>query len=156
MAAAGLTHGGFYGHFESKDALAAEACERAAEQSDATWKRRMAGLTDRGEIKRVLIDAYLSARSRNNASTSCATAALVSDVAREPETAPVRAAYLKGVEERVAVLTSIQNTGDAALDRQQALAAYSLMIGALLLSRATSGNAVSDEILEAAKKQLLR
>ena len=154
MAAAGLTHGGFYGHFESKDALAAEAVTKAFEQSSARWRKRIAGKTDPAEAMTALVDGYLSAQARNSPGTSCPTAALVGDVAREPVEAPVRAAYLAGVAGMLRTLASLQRTGDAEADRAQALVELSTMVGALVLARATAGNELSDELLAAAREHL--
>lgn len=60
MSAAGLTHGGFYGHFESKDALAAIACERAFEESVERWRKRVDAAPDRAAALESLLDGYLS------------------------------------------------------------------------------------------------
>jgi TetR/AcrR family transcriptional repressor of nem operon len=155
MAAAGLTHGGFYGHFESKDALAAEAVAKAFEQSGARWKKRMAGKADPREAMTALIEGYLSPQARNSPGTSCPTAALVGDVAREPADAPVRAAYRAGVDGMLRVLSSLQQTGNAGADRTQALVELSTMVGALVLARATAGTALSDELLDAAREHLV-
>jgi TetR/AcrR family transcriptional repressor of nem operon len=83
MAAAGLTHGGFYGHFESKDQLAAEACRWAFGRSVERWKKRIAEKSDRTLARAALTDNYLSAQSRNNPGASCPAAAFAGDVARE-------------------------------------------------------------------------
>jgi TetR/AcrR family transcriptional repressor of nem operon len=155
MAAAGLTHGGFYGHFESKDALAAEAVAKAFEQSGARWKKRMAGKAGPREAMSALVEGYLSAQARNSPGTSCPTAALAGDVAREPADAPVRAAYRAGVDGMLRVLSSLQQTGDADVDREQALVELSTMVGALVLARATAGSDLSDELLNAAREHLV-
>src|SRR6202161_4039484 len=64
MAAAGLTHGGFYGHFESKEELAGEACRWAFARSVERWKKRIAEKNDPGVARAALTDSYLSAQSR--------------------------------------------------------------------------------------------
>lgn len=154
MAAAGLTHGGFYGHFASKDALAAEACSFAFERSAERWEKRVAAQGDRATARAVLIESYLSAQSRGSPGTSCPTAALAGDVAREPADAPVRAAYLSGIEDLLQILARVQETGAADSDRQAALADFATMAGALILARATAGHALSDELLAAARVRL--
>lgn len=154
MGAAGLTHGGFYGHFDSKDALAAEACALAFGEGVDKWKRRVAGKPDAAAQRRALVDGYLTPRSRNDPGSSCPTAALVNDVAREAHDSPVRAAYLAGTQSLLEILLSIQKTGDAALDRSQALADFATMVGAIVIARATAGNPLSDEILAAARDRL--
>jgi len=77
MSAAGLTHGGFYGHFDSKDELAAAACARAFEQALMRWKRRVAGEADAAAALQALVEGYLSKRSRDSPGTSCPASALV-------------------------------------------------------------------------------
>jgi TetR/AcrR family transcriptional repressor of nem operon len=155
MASAGLTHGGFYGHFESKDALAATACRTAFEQSVQRWSRRVASATDAPAARAALIEAYLSKPSRNSPGTSCPAPALAADVARQSPEAPVRDAYLKGTEALLGILAALKPGEDAASARRQALAEFSLLLGALLLARATAGHALSEECLAAAREQLL-
>src|SRR5579862_2729177 len=64
MAAAGLTHGGFYGHFASKDELAGAACRRAFGRSVERWKKRVADKDDHRAARSALTDSYLSSQSR--------------------------------------------------------------------------------------------
>jgi TetR/AcrR family transcriptional repressor of nem operon len=111
MAAAGLTHGGFYGHFASKDVLAAEACGAAFAQSVERWRKRLADEKSPEAGRAALVEGYLSAKSRGSPGTSCPAATMAVDVAREPSVAPVRAAYLGGIEQLVAILASVQPTG---------------------------------------------
>jgi TetR/AcrR family transcriptional regulator, transcriptional repressor for nem operon len=154
MAEAGLTHGGFYGHFESKDALAAAACACAFQRSTEKWRRRVAGSVDDDSARMELVDGYLSSKSRSSAGTSCPTAALAGDVAREPGESPIRAAFAAGVEDLLGVLERLQQTGAPAADRREALADLSSMVGALILARATSGRNISDEFLSATRERL--
>jgi TetR/AcrR family transcriptional repressor of nem operon len=156
MAAAGLTHGGFYGHFESKDELAAVACARAFEQSTERWRRRVEGKPDSASALSSLVDGYLSVQSRNGVGDGCPISALATDVAREPADKPIRAAYLAGLKEHFEVLLSLHDSGDAATDREEALSQLSTLVGAMVLSRATRGDAISEELLGAARAHLLR
>jgi TetR/AcrR family transcriptional repressor of nem operon len=151
MGAAGLTHGGFYGHFESKDALAAAACARAFEQSAERWRNRVAGQPNDAHALQALIEGFLSVSSRDNPGTSCPATALASDVAREPMDAPVRAAYLAGIKGLLDILYGLQ-PGDAKTGRRQALAQLATMVGALLLARATAGDPLSERFLAAARE----
>lgn len=155
MGAAGLTHGGFYGHFESKDALAAIACTRAFEESEARWRKRVNDAPDHATALSSVIDAYLSARNRNNAGTGCAAAALANDVARESDDKPVRAAFHEGLETLIDILAQLQPHADADARRNAALAQMATLAGALILSRATQGTPLSNELLAAARAQLL-
>lgn len=154
MAEVGLTHGGFYGHFASKDALASVACERAFEQARERWAARVADQPPAAG-RAALVSAYLSPQNRDSMATGCPLPALAGDVAREAPDKPVRAAYLAGIQGLLEILQAQQATGDADTDHHQALVEMSTLVGALLLSRATLGNAVSDELLAAARAHLL-
>jgi TetR/AcrR family transcriptional repressor of nem operon len=148
MNAAGLTHGGFYGHFESKDALAVEALEEAFAQSILRWQKRVHGKQGRAESMKALVEGYLTAQSRDKPGIACPTSALAIDVAREPGPSPLRAVYREGLEQLIAILAKAQQSGDEAVDRKQALGSISAMVGAMVLARATRGGVLSDEFLE--------
>jgi TetR/AcrR family transcriptional regulator, transcriptional repressor for nem operon len=156
MAAAGLTHGGFYRHFESKETLAGEACARAFAESVQRWQQRVAAGPDRRSALLALTDGYLSARSRDTPGVSCPTTALACDVAREPAGSPLRAAFVAGTRQLVDVLASLQNGDGEMADRGEAMAQFATMVGALILARATAGDALSDELLSAAREKLAR
>ena len=151
MAAAGLTHGGFYGHFESKEALAREAGGRAFEQSAERWKTRIAEHDDKDQARRSLIEPYLSAASRDNPGDSCPVVAFAGDMCHEAADSDLRQTFLDGLNRLLQTYGSLIDAGDAEQNRRQALVDYSLMVGALTLARATRGDALSDEILEAAR-----
>lgn len=156
MAEAGLTHGGFYGHFASKEALAAQACTRAIEQSSARWDKIAQDQPDPEKALREIIESYLSERHRDQAGLGCPGAALAADVGREPNAPEVRAAYAAGVRRRVDTLCALgPRTGSKKARRKQALATCATLVGAVLLARATKGDPISEEILEAARSSLL-
>jgi len=155
MGAAGLTHGGFYGHFESKDALAGIAGEHAFAQATERWRKRVAGEESAAEARAAIVEGYLRPHSIRDVAGGCPTAALCVDVAREPADAPVRAAYLAGLADMVDVLAAVEATGDAAADRRAALADYATLLGAMLMARATAGDPIADEIVAAARERLL-
>ncbi|PKE30707.1 TetR family transcriptional regulator [Rahnella sp. AA] len=153
MAAVGLTHGGFYGHFASKDELAAIASGKALKDSEARWL----GLSSQPgqDNLRTLVEFYLSPAHRDNIAEGCALTALASDVARESDDKPVCKVYLTGVNYMLEKLASFSNLDDEASRRAEALKQFSLLSGALALARATAGDKVSDEFLDAARKALL-
>lgn len=153
MAAAGLTHGGFYGHFASKDELAAIASQKAFEDSGARWQE-ISHHTGQHDL-RTMVEHYLSPTHRDGAKEGCAVTALASDIAREGENKPVREVYLSGVKAMLDRLESLSTIKDQEQRRQHALAQFALLSGALTLARATAGDALSDEFLNAAKKALL-
>lgn len=154
MAAAGLTHGGFYGHFTSKEELAGEACRWAFDRSAERWNKRIADKLNRSEARAALTDGYLSTQSRRSPAESCPAMSLVTDVARSSADAPIRAAYVSGLEALLGILAGVQDTGAARGDREAALADFATMLGGLILAKATQGSPLSDEVLAAARRRL--
>jgi len=155
MGAAGLTHGGFYGHFESKDALAGEAVAHAFEQSVERWRKRVAGQPDDAAGRAAIVERFLSAQSVREVGLGCPGVSLAGDVAREPAAAPIRTAYLDGLEGLLQILAGVEDGPDAAARRRAAIVDYAAMTGALMLARATEGAPLSAEFLAAAREHLL-
>ena len=156
MGAAGLTHGGFYGHFESKEALAQEASGRAFSQANGRWKERIAEHQDKNAARRALIEPYLSAASRDTPGESCPVVAFAGDMCHEAAESGLRDTFMAGLETLLDTFGTLMDSGNDARDRKEALVQYSLMVGALTLARATQGQPLSDEILEAAMSFLTR
>src|SRR5262245_28533240 len=100
MKAAGFTHGGFYGHFASKEALAAEACAHASRDPWPSWLDAPAG----ERLGRV-VHGYLTPRHRDNHASGCVFAALGSDVSRQPRA--VRRAFTDRVRDKIDLLLRI-------------------------------------------------
>jgi TetR/AcrR family transcriptional repressor of nem operon len=144
MKRAGLTHGGFYGHFASKDDLAAEITARVLGRSG--WMERLTG-TQKPSFSDV-VRQYLSPRHRDDPGRGCLFAALGSDVVRQPRS--VRRAFTEGLRLRVDALARLAPGRSAAARRQKSLATMAGLVGALILSRAVDDPKFSDEILEAA------
>jgi len=146
MKAAGLTHGGFYKQFASKEALIDEATIHAF---DELTRLRDAGLEQyagqREDAQRAFIDAYLSAEHRDNAAEGCPTAGLAADIARGPDDGEAHRAYTEGV----ASFARWLDTED-----QDGVTRLCTMVGALVLARATKGSPLSQEILTAARSAL--
>lgn len=155
MAAAGLTHGGFYGHFESREALAQEASARAFKQAAQSWQARVADQDSKDAARRAVVEPYLSSESRDNPGESCPVVAFAGDMCHEAAESGLRQTYVQGLNSLLDALGSLLDTEDQACRRQQALSQYSMMFGALMLSRATRGDPLSDEILEAARAALM-
>jgi len=148
MAAVGLTHGGFYGHFSSKDELEALACQRAID--DAQDFFAASGIATFDE----LVDYYLSAKHRDSFGDGCTVAALASDVLRKPPEKPVREAYTRGVKKMAARLVALQGDAPDAEPSDRHLAQLAMLAGALMLARATKGDEISERFLNAAKNTL--
>jgi TetR/AcrR family transcriptional repressor of nem operon len=141
MKAAGLTHGGFYKHFESKDQLVAEA---AAEAVDA-----VIGVMTAHPTINAAVAAYLSTRHRDNPATGCPLAAIGSELSRSDR--KTREAATEGFLKLVGILAGKAGTEDA---RRRALVAVSTMIGALTMSRVVTDPGLSAEILGEVEKSL--
>jgi len=149
MKRAGMTHGGFYGHFASKEDLAAEITARILGRE--AWLERLTG-TPTPSLAEV-VRSYLSPAHRDNAGHGCLFAAVGSDVVRQPRS--VRRAFTDGLRLRIKALQSVL-PGRAAANRRQALVTMAGLIGALILARAVDDPALSDEILEVAAGSLGR
>ncbi|MBL8771521.1 MAG: TetR/AcrR family transcriptional regulator [Phenylobacterium sp.] len=146
MSAAGFTHGGFYNHFGSKEALAAEALSAAWTQMEAE-RARAADLAQ-------LLDGYLSPAARGAPGRSCPAAALAGEVSRGPPA--VRAAFAEGLERMIAEVEG-GLSGESAERRSRAVALVSGMVGALMLSRAVpEASPLADELLAATRREAKR
>lgn len=154
MKAAGLTHGGFYGHFASKEALAAEACGEAFLHS---MTRLHPGASD-GDIMDYL-DSYLSELHRDHPDKGCPMAAFADEIARQ--SAPVQSEFTTGTAQFIDVLVQrlehFQGEGTAER-RSRAIAILAAMVGGMALARATAGTSpeLSAEILASVRAQLDR
>ena len=142
MKAAGLTHGGFYKHFASKDQLVAEATTAAL---DALLEGMAAHPTINAAVA-----AYLSTRHRDNPASGCPLAALGSELARSDKKA--REAATAGFVRLVDILAGKAGTADA---RQRALVAAATMIGAVTMAGVVTDPELSAEILREAEKSLM-
>jgi TetR/AcrR family transcriptional repressor of nem operon len=140
MQAAGLTHGGFYKHFGSRDDLVAEAADRAF----ADAERAVREVTDDApDPLGAFVDWYVSARHRDDAATGCPVAALGPGVRRGDER--VRAAYRRQVERYLANLERLLGGGEDA--RRRATVALTMLVGSIVLARAVDDDELSEEIL---------
>ena len=145
MKEAGLTHGGFYGHFSSKDDLIAEASARALTRSLAL----LSNLPEQASIDPLsaIAGAYLTSKHRDNPGTGCLLAALGSDVPRQGPA--VRRAVTDHMRSAVQLLTKLVPGKSKAARRQKAISTYATLVGAMVLARAVDDRALSQEILDA-------
>lgn len=143
MGRAGLTHGGFYAHFPSKDALVGEACSRAADQAWAQMNEIVAHAPP-GEELAAFIRAYVSRTHRDDPGTGCLMPSLGGEMPRQaPE---VRAAFTAQIRR---VLRNLEGLMPPAPDREdRAIALAAGMAGAVMLARAVDDPALSDRILK--------
>lgn len=147
MAAAGLTHGGFYKHFGSKAELMAEATAHGL----AAKMRDYEGVDMAGFVQR-----YLSPEHRDGRADGCAMAALGGDAPRQP--AAVQARFEAGIAAMLAAVErgAVASGAEPAAARAQAIGLLAQLVGALMLSRACpAGSALSDELLDVCRAQAL-
>lgn len=149
MQAAGLTHGGFYKQFKSKDDLIAQATRVALDQSRA---RMESARDEAGNISfEKLVRSYLSGRHRDTMGDGCALAALGPDVARQgPE---ARQVMQQGIEQYLSLLEGAIHAEDAG--RERAISTLAMLVGAVVLARSVEDRGLSDEILNAATRDVL-
>lgn len=134
MKAAGLTHGGFYGHFRSKDDLIAE-----------TLKHALASVPAPGDDLCRYAGGYLSERHRDDRAGGCPTAALATEAIRQSPEA--RAAMTETLRKQLAALAAGVPDGDDAVRRRAAIGSWSAMVGAMILARLSDDPALSAEVL---------
>jgi AcrR family transcriptional regulator len=150
MKSAGLTHGGFYAHFDSRDALIVEALERAGRESGEALARGVERRKAKGASAfRALVDAYLADEHLASLETGCPVAALACDMPRQSD--PVREASSASVRRLV---TAVQATLPHA-SRAAAGVVAGTLVGTLQLARAMGDNAEGRAILAAARKALV-
>ncbi len=152
MKEVGLTVGGFYKHFESRGALVAEAVSAM----QGGWDALFARAEERGQAKPALFDAlvdnYLDPAHRDNPGEGCLFAALSAELARSEDAA--RTAATQKLESALGKLTKVFSEQRAPAARAAAIFAYSTLIGAVSLARATNDPALSAEILSTVARGL--
>jgi len=146
MRAAGLTHGGFYKHFGSRDELIAEAVERALTDSESRVPELTAGAED---PLAAFADAYLSVAHRDDPVTGCGVVALGADMPRVG--GPAQEAYRAQVERYLAHLQQLLGDDDEAT-RSRATVTLSAMVGAVMIARALGPTPRSEEILRVVRE----
>jgi len=151
MKAAELTHGGFYGHFASKDDLAAQASRRSLARAAAKWERIAAAAPEKAYA--ALLANYLAPTHRDDPGRGCAFASLSADAARGGKT--VRAAFAEGLQPFLDVLAESIPGRSKAARRRKAVATMAALVGAVTLARAVGDQRLSDEILAAVQRELL-
>lgn len=135
MKAAGLTHGGFYGHFSSKDDLVAQTLAHA-----------LAVDSGGGGDFSAYLDAYLSPRHRDSAAGGCPTASLAAAIRHQTPVA--RSAMTKGLRSQIDRIGKALPEMDPADRRRAAIGSWAAMVGAVILARAIDDPDLSDEVLE--------
>lgn len=144
MKAAGLTHGGFYGHFKSKEDLMAQACAYAIRGT----LERLQNVAERGgkDALVAVASTYLSPGHRDKPGEGCAIAALGAEAARHDS--ELQGAFTEGVFSAVEALTELLPGKTKKAKRERAITIFASMVGAIVLARAVDDAKLSDEVLK--------
>jgi TetR/AcrR family transcriptional repressor of nem operon len=152
MKEAGLTHGGFYAHFDSREALVIEAMEHIMQRSTERW-RKLGEQAPPEKRLATIIDSYLNSAHRDDPGHGCAIPTLGAEIAREsPKT---RRAFAAKLEQMIDMLASLIPDLPPKAARKQAMATISTMMGALVMARIAGNGEFSDEILAAGRETIL-
>jgi TetR/AcrR family transcriptional regulator, transcriptional repressor for nem operon len=152
MKEAGLTHGGFYAHFDSREALVIEAFNYAMDRAMERWRKVAEQIPPEKRLE-TIVDFYLTALHRDDPGHGCSVPALGAEIARE--NAKTRRAFATRLEEM------IDTMADQILDvprksaRRQAMATIATMMGTMVMSRITGTGEISEEILAAGREAVL-
>jgi TetR/AcrR family transcriptional repressor of nem operon len=156
MSAAGLTHGGFYKQFSSKEELTGLAATAAFGELLDLLATLTAESADAPSARARFIGEYLTAGHRDAPGTGCPSAGLASDAARVSASSPLRRSYTAGVSKMLAAIEETESGQGRGQDevRRRAIFDLAAMVGALTLARATGGDPLSDEILSVVRAAL--
>src|SRR3982075_4687925 len=148
MKDAGLTHGGFYAHFDSREALVIEAFAYAMDRGTDRW-RKLAEQTPPEKRLATIVESYLTPVHRDDPGHGCAIPALSAEIAREkPKT---RKAFAAKLEQMIEMIAAQIPDVPCKTARKQAMASLATMMGTLVLARVAGSGEVSDEILGAGR-----
>ena len=151
MKGAGLTHGGFYRHFRSKEDLMMQVSARALAGSTLVWERTV---SEEGQdslkaiVKRYLSEAHFEHRERG-----CAFSALGADAARQPLS--IRSAFANGLTHMIKILSGVVPGASTAVRRRKAISTMAQMVGAMVLARCVDDPKLSREILATVSNNLV-
>jgi TetR/AcrR family transcriptional regulator, transcriptional repressor for nem operon len=152
MKEAGLTHGGFYAHFDSREALVIEAFAYAMDRSMERW-RKTAEQIPLDKRLAMIVDTYLSPLHRDDPGHGCAVPTLGAEIAREsPKT---RKAFAAKLEQMIDMIAEHIPDAPGKAARKRATAMLSTMMGTMVLSRIAGNSEFSDEILAAGREAAL-
>ena len=148
MKSAGLTHGPFYNHFASKEALMSEVVESAMQRSAGTMDKYCADANGKGKY----LDVYLSTKHRDARGEGCPMAAMAVEVGRDKA---LQAPFTRQLQATVEKMTGCFRWKSKRSARSEAIRATAAMVGALILARAVENETFSKEILHEVRKGLL-
>ena len=152
MKEAGLTHGGFYAHFDSREALVIEAFAYAMDRSMERWRKTCEQISPDKRLA-MIVDTYLTPLHRDDPGHGCAVPTLGAEIAREsPKT---RKAFSAKLEQMIDMMAEQMPDASGKVARKRAAATLATMMGTLVLSRIAGSSEFSDEILSAGREAAL-
>jgi TetR/AcrR family transcriptional repressor of nem operon len=152
MKEAGLTHGGFYAHFDSREALLIEAFAYAMDRSMDYWRKSTAETSPEKRLA-MIVDSYLTASHRDDPGRGCAVPTLGAEIARESPKA--RKAFAAKLEQMIDMIAEQLIDLPPKTARKQAAVTLATMMGTLVLSRIAGNGEFSDEILAGGREAVL-
>lgn len=152
MKDAGLTHGGFYAHFASREALVIEAFTHAMDRSTERWRKLSEETPPEKRLSKI-VNTYLTPIHRDDAGHGCAVPALAAEIARE--SLKTRRAFAGRMEQMIDMLAAQFRDLPRKAARKQAMAALATMMGSLVMARIAGSGELSDEILKAGRDGVL-
>ncbi|WP_431946921.1 TetR/AcrR family transcriptional regulator [Actinacidiphila sp. bgisy167] len=157
MSAAGLTHGGFYKQFASKEELTGLAVAESFDGLLSLLNQAVEETTDVSGRRAGLLDEYLTAEHRDSPGTGCAGTAFATDATRAAADSALRRSYVEGVKRFLVEFERAMDVpdGDGEAIRRRAVFDVAAMVGALTLARATAGDPLSEEFLTAVRGILI-
>ena len=152
MKDAGLTHGGFYAHFDSRESLVIEAFAHAMDRATERWRKAAEAMPAEKRLA-TIVDSYLCPAHRDDPGHGCAVPTLAAEIAREsPKT---RKAFATKLEEMIDMLAEQIPSGSPKAARKQAMATIATMMGTLVMARVGGSGEFSEEILAAGREAVL-
>jgi TetR/AcrR family transcriptional regulator, transcriptional repressor for nem operon len=152
MKDAGLTHGGFYAHFDSREALVIEAFTHAMDRSTERW-RKLSEETPAEKRLSKIVNTYLAPVHRDDPGHGCAVPALAAEIARE--SVKTRRLFAGRMEQMIDLLADQFHGVPRKAARKQAMAALATMMGSLVMARVAGSGELSEEILKSGRDAVL-
>ena len=152
MKEAGLTHGGFYAHFDSREALVIEAFGYAMDRAFEHWRTMTTEIPPEKRLS-AIVDSYVSATHRDDPGRGCAVPTLGAEIARE--SAKTRKAFAAKLDQMIDLVADQIPDVPRKTARRQAMGTMATMMGALVMSRVAGSGELSDEILASGREAAL-
>lgn len=152
MSEIGLTHGGFYTHFDSKEALTSEAMEAAFGESVHGWHKVLESARTKSGFSS-LVDLYLGEKHLRDPGTGCAVPALGSEIARAGPV--VRESVAKGISEMIEILSKQIDDTSPERKKERAIVTVACLVGAIVMARCVNDQPTAQSYLKATRNQLL-